>query len=101
MNIVTAKDIRLIWWSMFWRYFLYVQVVSVLIGMISGFFKDFLQDPAVHEFIRQNNIVTGALQGALEALASGMAITQSLKIHLPQLWDRFIASRQEGTSPPS
>jgi len=85
---VTAKEIRLLWWSMFWRFLLYNQIAYFLIGLITGFFKDFLHDPMIHDLMSQHNIISNATQGAIEALASGISLTQALKIHLPLLLAR-------------
>jgi len=84
--IVTAKDIRLLWWSMFWRYFLYAQVGYFLVGIATATFRDFAHDATLHDLMLQHNVVSDGIQGAIEALASGVALAQALRIHLPRIF---------------
>jgi hypothetical protein len=92
--IVTAKKIRLLWWSMFWRFFVYTQITYFVVEIITDFFKEFLHDPAIHDLMRQHNFASDGIQGGIEALASGIALTQALKLHLPPLFKRASGSLQ-------
>jgi hypothetical protein len=73
---------------MFWRFLVYTQVIYFIVGMITGYFKDFLHSTTIHDLMLQHNIFSSALQGALEAVASGVALTQALRIHLPLIFSR-------------
>jgi hypothetical protein len=86
--VITAKEIRLLWWSMFWRFIVYTQVAYFLFGVVAGLFKDFLHDPTIHDLMHQHNVISDGLQGAAEAVASGIALTQAIRIHLPLIFSR-------------
>jgi hypothetical protein len=78
---LNKANVRAIWWSMFWRYFLYTQVAFAVLSVVLG-------SQTLRGIIREHTVFVNAIQGGLEGLASMIALTQALKIRVPSLLSR-------------
>jgi hypothetical protein len=51
----------------------------------TGILRDFFHDSTIHELLLQHDIISDGVQGGIQAVASGIALTQALRIHLPSM----------------
>jgi hypothetical protein len=80
LELLTKKPLFALWWSMFWRFYLYISIADFLLGFVGGFVgQDMLKT-----FAETHIVVMTAIKGGVLGYASMIALKQSLKKHFPK-----------------